>query len=404
MKRVGVFLVVGLFLLVSFSFVSAQETVCTQSDIDISEPGSDLPFSVNQACLGDDNCKLDYCKNSTHIVKYQCSGGDRIEFIMGCPEGEPCINGACAFTCLDENGNKYLCTSFSIPQGVLHNYPEFEKIYNCTVISPGQTDEVDVSKFQGAELWGWTTWPGDYFQGSLESGGILFSHDFDLYAVDTPQVRYYINELYRIAPSSGVITENNPIIHLDSGDEILFEHEISLDYLSNICDSVQAIRIRKCAEVNMSEIRNIFDIKTCGNNEICLEGKCMGMEEAQELCPAKIKLTTNGKIITPDHSPDIFIRTYDSQNNAIDSILVEEDYFNSQLLGDFSFTVPKEGIEIGSGEDLQQFIEEEAQFGDYKIVFSSPIPGCEAEKELTFTVKESMKVFDIIFEFFRQIF
>ena len=323
---------------------------------------------------------------------------------------------ATSTSCLDAEGNEIPCGSIppegmsvSIPQGVLHNYPEFEKIYNCTIILPGQTEEVDVSKFQGANFWGWTTWPGDY-QGSLESGGILFSGDFDLYAVDTPQVRQYIYDLNRFYGGSGsstnpVITENNPIIYSDYGEEILVTPAIQLDFLSNICDSVQSVKIWKCADVNRSEIRDFFDIKECGSNEMCLEGGCIGMDEAQKLCPAKIKLTTDGKIITPDHYPNIFIRAYDSQNNAIDSVILEEDYFNSQLQGGPLYRdIPKEGIEIGSGEDLKQFIEEEAQFGSYKILFYSPIPGCEAEKELVFTVKESMSVFDTIFEFFRQIF
>jgi len=123
----------------------------------------------------------------------------------------------------------------------------------------------------------------------------------------------------------------------------------------------------------------------------------------ESCCPAKIKWKSSGKIIAQGHYPTIFIKTYDSENNAIESIIVYTGYFNSELGDEDTLKIPKEGLKFIEEETLKEFVEE-GNVGSYKIVYSSPFSDCETEEVIEFTIKESMSIFDKISEFFRWVF
>ncbi len=274
-----------------------------------------------------------------------------------------------------------------------HTHPELESVYNCTIISPGQTEKVDVSGFYGAEKWGWTIWdPVEHGR----AGGILYSHNLTMYES---------NEVY-----------NSQITHQKSDDEIIVDSGIYLDFTSNSCESIKSVRIIKCVDT-MAELESAdtivkesaFDIKECGEREICLNtkgdpngGRCIEMEQ---VCPAKISWKSDGKIIAPEHYPNIFIKVYDSENNAVDAIISYAIYLNSELREeDVLIRVPKEGLEIIEGEDLKEFVETNTNTVSYKIIYSSPFPDCGIEEIIEFTIKDSMTIFDKIAEFFRLVF
>lgn len=178
----------------------------------------------------------------------------------------------------------------------------------------------------------------------------------------------------------------------------------SWEFYWNTCDSIKKLKVLNCANTK-EQIKENFNLKECAEDEICVSdyigagGKCIKPGE----CPAKIKWDTSGKIISEGHYPTVFIRTYNAQDNSIDSIIIYEEYFNSEKIGEGNIKIPAEGLELAGGEDLKEFIEAD-NFGSYKITYKSPVNGCEVEQVVSFEIKESMSIFDRISEFFRWIF
>lgn len=167
-------------------------------------------------------------------------------------------------------------------------------------------------------------------------------------------------------------------------------------FLENICKSIKEIKVLKCAESeeDIFNSREVGDTILCEGNTICEKGRCVDAG----VCPAKIKFEASGSIITRDKFPGLFIRTYDNKGNLIESLIIVEDYFNSEKLGESIMRIPKEGLEI---RDLEK---KKFEPGSYKLVLKSPVVGCKTEKVIEFTMKEEMTTLDRFLEFFRRVF
>ena len=175
---------------------------------------------------------------------------------------------------------------------------------------------------------------------------------------------------------------------------ILYKNmESNWQFLTNTCKSIKEIAIPKCADTE-EEMRGKYETKECEVDKICFRGTCI----ESGACPARIKFETDGSIIAPDHYPTVFIKTYDSNDNPIESIITFYEYFNSEKTGEGIFEIPKEGFKTGGLE------KEKFEAGSYKIMLNSPVSGCETEEVVKFTIKESMSMFDRISELFRWLF
>jgi len=187
----------------------------------------------------------------------------------------------------------------------------------------------------------------------------------------------------------------------DSGG-VFFRSEGLNKFRSNICESATKLKVFKCSEIE--EILTNFGIVDCGKNEICIGsfatgGKCVEIGE----CPSKIEWDTTGSIISQGHYPSVFLKTYNTAGKPTESVILYEEYFNSEMVRNGGLMIPEEGIKVVGGEELREFIEEN-NLGSYQITYKSPIEGCETEETIEFTIKESMSITDRISEFFKWLF
>jgi len=160
----------------------------------------------------------------------------------------------------------------------------------------------------------------------------------------------------------------------------------------DFCDSNKVLTERKCAEI----LQNSYEEHICQG--ICLDGACI----LPTVCPTKIEMELNKEEFLLGNLPTVSIRTYDSNDNAIESIVNAYLYKDDSLIESASIEIPKNGFKFDTKELIKDI--ERLKVGTYKLKFDTEVSGCTAQNSKTFEIKESMSMWTKFINFLKSLF